>query len=171
MMTKFQNILAKRPTDLGNPVEEETLYGHAQRVFDMSRILTGSLEQGLKDSIGIDHVTFKHWEKAIWIAAWMHDWGKANDHFQTMIRNTAFKQGIRHETISLVMITELESWLEPLWNNLPPWAKCAALFSVSGHHLKFPDPYPDERSSAAFLIQKAIFHQDQGNMDCLYSYP
>lgn len=31
--------------------------------------------------------------------------------------------------------------------------------------------YPDERSSAAFLIQKAIFHQDQGNMDCLYSYP
>lgn len=76
----------------------------------------------------------------------MHDWGKANDHFQTMIRNPAFKQGVRHETISLIMNKELETWLEPLWNDLPRWAKCAGLYSTSCHHLKFPDPYAEVRT-------------------------
>jgi len=56
----------------------------------------------------VDADTIKHWEKAVWIAAWIHDWGKASDHFQMMIRNPSFKQGVKHETISLVMVKEME---------------------------------------------------------------
>ena len=151
-MNTFDHLLAKKPVDPGNPAQEETLFGHTQRVFEMARLLTGVLEQGLKDTIGLDQATFKQWEKAVWIAAWMHDWGKANDHFQKMIRNSSFKQGVRHETISLIMIAELEPWLKAMWDDLPPWAKCAALYSVSGHHLKFPDPYAEVRTGTMVNI-------------------
>jgi len=113
-MTKFDHLLGKRPIAPGNPVKEETLFGNTLRVFGMVKLLTGLLDERLKSMMQLDPDTVKHWEKAVWIASWMHDWGKANDHFQTMIRNPSFKQGVRHKTVSLIMAKEVETWLEPL---------------------------------------------------------
>jgi len=118
----------------------------------MTKLLTGLFKERLKSMMQIDRVTVKHWEKAVWVASWMHDWGKANDHFQTMIRNPSFRQGVRHETISLIMAKEVETWLEPIWDNLSPWSKCAALYSISGHHLKFPDPYAEVRTGTEVAL-------------------
>jgi len=151
-MSAFDHLLAKKPIDPANPVEEETLFGHTLRVFKMAKLFTGVLSEGLKSVMQIDVDTFKHWEKAVWIAAWIHDWGKANDHFQSMIRTSSFKQGVRHETISLIMVKELEQWLEPIWDDLPQWVKCAALYSASGHHLKFPDPYAEIRTGTKATV-------------------
>jgi CRISPR-associated endonuclease/helicase Cas3 len=118
----------------------------------MAKLFTGLLQDRLKDILQIDQVSAKLWEKAVWVASWMHDWGKANDNFQTMIRNPSFRQGVRHEAISLIMTKELETWLEPIWEDMPPWAKCAALYSASGHHLKFPDPYAGVRTGTKVTL-------------------
>jgi CRISPR-associated endonuclease/helicase Cas3 len=151
-MSKFNHLLGKQPEVPGNPVKEETLFGHTLRVFGMAKLLTGLLGLRLKSMLQLDPTTVKHWEKAVWIASWMHDWGKANDHFQTMIRNPSFKQGVRHEAISLIMAKEAEKWLEPIWDDLPLWSKCAALYSISGHHLKFPDPYSEVRTGTEVTL-------------------
>ena len=151
-MNKFTHLLAKKPNAPGNPVEAETLTGHTLKVIEMAKILTGMLAESLKSVMEVDADAIRHWEKAVCIAAWIHDWGKANDHFQMMIRNPSFKQGVRHEAISLAMVKELEQWLEPVWDSLPRWAKCAAIYSAAGHHLKFPDPYADVRSGTKVTV-------------------
>jgi len=77
-----------------------------------------------------------------------------------MIRNTDFRQGVRHETISIALLNELNDWLEPIWQRLPEWARNAVFFSVSGHHLKFPDPVTDRCCSYNNVIHvtKAIVY-------------
>ena len=55
-MSTFDHLLTKKSDDPGNPVEEETLYGHTQRVFDIARLLTGALEQRLIDTIDIGSI-------------------------------------------------------------------------------------------------------------------
>jgi len=151
-MNTFDHLLAKRPKDPGNPAEEETLLGHTLRVFEMAKLFTGVLCDRLKSVLQVDADAIKQWEMAVWIAAWIHDWGKANDHFQRMIRNPSFKQGVRHEAISLIMVEELGEWFEPIWENMPPWVKCATLYSASGHHLKFPDPYAEIRTGTKVAV-------------------
>lgn len=88
----------------------------------------------------------------------MHDWGKANSHFQKMFLDSSFRQGVRHETISLAITKRLDDWLAPLWNNLPNWVKAAAVFAASGHHLKFPDPLEDKRPGTKVTVYLA--HKD-----------
>src|SRR5208283_4159048 len=58
----------------------------------------------------------------------------------------------RHEPVSLIVAQELGDWLATLWMGLPKWARCAALFSTSGHHIKFPDPYKDSRTGTEVRI-------------------
>ncbi len=143
---------AKKPVGEGEPQYEETLVGHAQRVCEMAQILTDMLASSLMQMSGCAETEAAHWKKAVIIGAWMHDWGKANNHFQKMLRNPGFNQGIRHEPVSLIVAQELGDWLATLWMGLPNWARCAALFSTSGHHLKFPDPYKDSRTGTEVRI-------------------
>jgi hypothetical protein len=35
---------------------------------------------------------------------------------------------------------------------MPAWAKCAALYSASGHHLKFPDPFAGFRTGTKVTL-------------------
>jgi len=39
-----------------------------------------------------------------------------------------------------------------MWGELPNWAKCGALFAISGHHLKFPDPFGDQRQGTSVEV-------------------
>ena len=151
-MMAFRTLLAKKPIDPDKACSEETLLGHSERVLALSKVLTERFREGIKNLLLVDDTTNKCWEKAVWVAAWMHDWGKANDHFQQMIRDTSFKQGVRHETISLMIAEDLEGWLQPLWDDLPAWAKCSVLFAISGHHLKFPDPFEDLRQGTKVTV-------------------
>jgi CRISPR-associated endonuclease/helicase Cas3 len=152
MMPSFRNLLAKKSLDDNLPQFEETLVGHTQRVCEMADEITSILAPKTYQAVGIDEHDLSLWRIAVRISACLHDSGKANDHFQLMLRKPGFKQGMRHEIISLYLICELSEWLEPLWKSTPPWFKSAIVFSISGHHLKFPDPYEDSRSGADLVV-------------------
>jgi len=147
-------LLAKRPADPADLQPEETLVGHTGVVIQMAEHLIAMLAPGLQELTRCEEQDIVNWHKAVLVGAWLHDWGKANNHFQDMLRDPNFRQGIRHDTLSLVLVKQLEDWLAPLWSNLPAWVKSAAVFAAGGHHLKFPDPWEDIRKGTevtAFL--------------------
>ena len=138
-MTAFTHLLAKSTEKPDKPPEAATLKGHISQVISAAEIIDHCLESSLKKMLPAE-VSMEMWHEALFCAAWLHDIGKANDHFQTMLRNSKIRQGVRHEAISLITIeTVLKDWLEDFWDRYPVWFKAAILFSISGHHLKFPD--------------------------------
>ena len=142
----YKTILAKSMKSAKEPVYEETLAGHTSQVCDMADqlcVLTASSLQKLTECNDED---ISYWQDAVWTASWLHDWGKANDHFQDMLWKRANHQGIRHETLSLVLIKEFEDWLCNIWKDWPRWAKASLFFASAGHHLKFPDPKENQRT-------------------------
>lgn len=145
-------LLAKKPKHILNPVEEETLIGHTSLVCEMADLFTEELVPFIKTMLNCDMAHMESWCHSVWIGAWIHDWGKANSHFQKMFLDSSFRQGVRHETISLALTHRLNDWLAPLWDNLPIWARAAAIFAASGHHLKFPDPMEDKRPGTKVIV-------------------
>lgn len=136
---KFTHLLAKSAGDENFARREETLAGHMEHVIDASMVLYESLAEGLQLLLGSDFAPGL-FRTGLLASAWLHDIGKANDHFQEMIRDQHFRQGVRHETFGLAVLTEcIDEALESLWGRHPAWFKAAVLFAVAGHHLKFPD--------------------------------
>lgn len=149
-MNSISPLLAKRPTSIEAVMRYETLIGHTESVMESADYLTGLLAEPLSEISMSTHEEIECWRKAVIISAWLHDSGKANDHFQRMIFNPSFIQGVRHETISLFIADELE--LTALWYTLPIWAKFGALFSICGHHLKFPDPITERPGTHVTIL-------------------
>jgi CRISPR-associated endonuclease/helicase Cas3 len=84
-------------------------------------------------------------QRCVLLAAAVHDLGKANDHFQGMIRGVRDvrqnPQGLRHEWVTVLMLKQLRPWL------LPAVGGCEVDFAivewaVAGHHPAFDHPSP-----------------------------
>jgi len=136
---QFAHLLAKSCSDPENPPFEATLAGHLSKVIRAALIIDDHVADALKEMMPAE-LSERMWHDALFCAAWLHDIGKANDHFQYMLRNNGIRQGVRHETMSFIIIeTVFKAWLRKFWHNYPGWFKSAVLFSVAGHHLKFPD--------------------------------
>jgi CRISPR-associated endonuclease/helicase Cas3 len=142
---KFSRLLAKSIRNEDGPRPEETLVGHTARVMEAASVFYETLADALTTFLGGALICF--FKAALLTAAWLHDIGKANDHFQGMIRNHGAPQGLRHETFALVVIDEcLRDLLAPVFTAYPAWYRSAVLFAVCGHHLKFPeDPSKNNR--------------------------
>lgn len=136
---KFKHLLAKSAKDPKDPPMEATLAGHTERVLDSAEVFGDILSPDMAILLG-DATSAQQWREAFRWAAWLHDLGKANDHFQRMARERGFRQGVRHEVLGLVVAHDLLlPWLTRRWVNYPPWFSAAVLAAVCGHHLKFPD--------------------------------
>jgi len=137
-------ILAKslyyRP---GKPPEYVTLDRHAQDVLDASDLMFGTpgnatrlAEQWLR-FFKLAKDDFESFVNNLRLAAVLHDLGKANDGFQTMVRRHG-QQVIRHEHLSalLLWLPEMRQWLQQ------PVLKAAGVMpeivvgAVLSHHLK-----------------------------------
>ncbi len=148
---KFRNLLAKDTKDEEAPKFEETLLGHTSKVIDAIEVFGDFLTNDIINLLE-SRISGEEWRTLLFYCAWLHDLGKANDHFQTMIRSKGFRQGIRHETLSLIIIADLlDEWLQGFWNKYPQWIKAATIFAISGHHLKFPDNQNRPHSQVTFL--------------------
>jgi CRISPR-associated endonuclease/helicase Cas3 len=87
--------------------------------------------------------------RCVLLAAAIHDLGKANDHFQGMIRGERDvrqnPQGLRHEWITVLMLRQLKEWLLPAVGGadvdfaIVEWA-------VAGHHPGPHHPSPPKES-------------------------
>ncbi|WP_446008175.1 CRISPR-associated helicase Cas3' [Candidatus Electrothrix sp.] len=149
----FTHLLAKSCEDTENPLFPETLEGHTAQVVESAEIINSFLSDSLLEILPSE-ISADIWNDALFCAAWLHDIGKANDHFQTMLRNRGMKQGVRHETLGIIIVDMLlADWLYDFWEKYPLWFKAAVLFSISGHHLKFPD----KKSRSGILKSEVTF--------------
>lgn len=155
----FPQLLAKKAVDSDNPEPEQTILGHTTAVFNAMRIFQEMFTAEVMALIGPE-ISSDCWQTALFCSAWLHDLGKANDHFQNMLRTADFRQGVRHETLGLVVLSELlDPWLANLWSNYPPFLKAAIFFSIGGHHLKFPDKEQRGHSEVVFLGGHPQLHE------------
>lgn len=129
-------LLAKLPLQREAPRRAETLVGHTECVLRAAEEMLPFLASGLQQAFGFSKEELEAWSRAFLLSAWVHDWGKANDHFQDLLLNRLKEQGIRHETLSMVLLSLLSSWVFPKTCNLPPWAVKGVFLSVGLHHLK-----------------------------------
>lgn len=136
---EFKQLLAKSCPDPDNPPAQATLVEHLIQVVEAVQVLDRFTENAIREILPGD-MRYQMWQDALFCAAWLHDIGKANDHFQIMLRNMTFRQGTRHEAISVLAIELVfQDWLKEFWSRYPTWFHAAVLFSIGGHHLKFPD--------------------------------
>lgn len=111
------------------------LVGHTAVVVRSMTSLVDCLGDRLLDQFGMT-CEFKTLRATARLAAYLHDWGKANDHFQMVVRHQRdpLKQPqlIRHEIASILLAWEFRDWLQ----QCPDADFLMALAAAGGHHLK-----------------------------------
>lgn len=142
-MTIFKRLLAKSSQTPDTPRGAETLSGHTANVMAAAQTLLDETTDAQLSALGLPGAVWKErFYRVVLLAAFCHDLGKANDQFQSMVRQERKqKQAIRHEALSLLIIQEtpLREWLSATLEE--PEELSFLLWAAAGHHRKFP---PDE---------------------------
>lgn len=111
-----------------------TLTGHTASVVDAVTTLIDELGDGLVEQFGL-HQHRETLRATARLAAFLHDLGKANDHFQAVVRKLKnpmeHPQLMRHEALSVLLAWELRDWLATGEGDL-----MIAIAAAGGHHLK-----------------------------------
>ena len=143
-MTTFKRLLAKSSQTPDAPRGAETLSGHTANVMAAAQTLLDETAETQLSAVGLPGAVWKeHFCRAVLLAAFCHDLGKANDQFQSMVRQEREqKQAIRHEALSFLIIQEtpLKEWLSETLEE--PEDLSFLLWAAAGHHRKFPPDKP-----------------------------
>jgi len=118
-----------------------SLVGHTADVVGMVTILIDILGDRLIDQFNLS-CDLPYLKATVRLAAYLHDWGKANDHFQGVVRRNMVDarprrnpmktpQLVRHEILSLLVAWEFRDWLTEAPGHFE-----TALVAGGGHHLK-----------------------------------
>lgn len=121
------------------------LVGHTATVVASITTLVRTLGQRLQEQFGLTHIPIETLEATARLAAYLHDWGKANHQFQRVVRYSLnslpsrYRQNprehpqlIRHEVASVLLAWEFREWLK----QCPNADFMVALAAAGGHHLK-----------------------------------
>ncbi|MDZ8261047.1 CRISPR-associated helicase Cas3' [Nostoc sp. ChiQUE01b] len=137
-----------------------TYTGHISFVMQAADVLVDKLGLSILQQLGINHIDLDYFATTVRLGAYLHDWGKANQHFQEMVylktldpnssnqklikyykdllkssKEHSDRQMLRHEIISGIFALQVSSfreWLEQCQNsNL-----MIAVWAAMGHHLK-----------------------------------
>ena len=111
---------------------------HLQDVTESATRIVEATADSQLSALGLNPNDYREqFRRCVLLAAAIHDIGKANDHFQGMIVGTRDvqqnPQGLRHEWVTVLLLTELRSWLLPAVGGsetdfaISEWA-------VAGHH-------------------------------------
>ncbi|MBF2001025.1 MAG: CRISPR-associated helicase Cas3' [Synechococcales cyanobacterium M58_A2018_015] len=140
------DILLAKSSLPGNPDWKGThhLVGHTAAVVESVTTLVDTLSSNLLQQFGLSH-DLETLRATARLAAYLHDWGKANDHFQMVVRNDLTSlpaqyrrnplqhpQMIRHEVASVLLAWEFREWLV----QCPNADLMTAIAAAGGHHLK-----------------------------------
>jgi CRISPR-associated endonuclease/helicase Cas3 len=140
------DILLAKSSMPGSPdwVGSFHLVGHTAAVVQSVTTLLDTLKDFLIPQFGLS-CSFDKLRATTRLAAYLHDWGKANDHFQLVVRNDLkalepkyrrnpiqHPQMIRHEIASVLLAWDFREWLE----QCPNADFMTALAAAGGHHLK-----------------------------------
>jgi len=112
-----------------------TLVGHTVAVIEAVTTLVDVLGNRLISQFGLQ-CNLSEFQATARLAAYLHDWGKANDHFQMVVRKNRnpleSPQLIRHEAVSVLLAYSYRKWLQQGEGDF-----FTALSAAGGHHLKF----------------------------------
>jgi CRISPR-associated endonuclease/helicase Cas3 len=111
-----------------------TLVGHTAAVVDAVTAIVNFLGGQLISQFGLK-CDFAYLLATVRLAAYLHDWGKANNHFQQVVRKQRNPlnqpQMMRHEVVSVLTAWEFREWLMQADGDF-----YIALAAAGGHHLK-----------------------------------
>lgn len=123
------------------------LAGHTAAVVKSITTLVDALGTGLLQQFGFSNDTRETLRATARLAAYLHDWGKANHQFQGVVRYPLrasnpsvqpqqnplqYPQLIRHEVGSVLLAWEFRNWL----CQCPNADLMTAIAAAGGHHLK-----------------------------------
>jgi CRISPR-associated endonuclease/helicase Cas3 len=134
-------LLAKKTPPGGSPV---TLVQHTRDVWDAAEALFGVAAQPTR--LGEQWLRFFRLNPAtdflpfasnLVASCLFHDWGKANDHMQTLLNGGSGGQLFRHEHLSVLLLgyAGVDAWVRQRTDI--DWD--VVLAAVGSHHLKFAD--------------------------------
>jgi CRISPR-associated endonuclease/helicase Cas3 len=163
-MTNFPRLLAKSLLEkdaISSQAKGAATYtGHISCVIQAAEILVEELGEIIFQQLGLESFSLDYFANTVKLGAYLHDWGKANQHFQDMVylksidpnspepsllsyrkkiqkqsKDHADRQILRHEIISGILalrVCTVRNWLEHCKNaNL-----IIAVWAAMGHHLK-----------------------------------
>lgn len=129
------NILLAKSFDSGHWKGSYGLVGHTADVVNAVTVLLENIGQGIINQFDLK-CSCEGFRATARLSAYLHDWGKANDHFQMMVRGKRDirenPQLIRHELASMLLAWEYREWLQ----QCPNADFRTALVAAGGHHLK-----------------------------------
>ncbi len=129
------NILLAKSFDSGHWKGSYGLVGHTADVVNAVTALLENIGQGIINQFDLK-CSWEGFRATARLSAYLHDWGKANDHFQMMVRGKRDirenPQLIRHELASMLLAWEYREWLQ----QCPNADFRTALVAAGGHHLK-----------------------------------
>ncbi len=162
-------LLAKSSNTPDTPRFAERLQGHTAKVLQAAETLLDEIDVELLNQLNLD---VAHWReklrRATLLGAYLHDLGKANNQFQSMLRRERDilnnPQSVRHEALTGVVcvhVDQLRAWLCPDNKADTQLVFRAALCAAVGHHLKTNKPANDSRD---FEITVYLNHGDFNNL-------
>lgn len=158
----FDRLLAKSLPPSGGdalPVPPSVyLPGHLRDVYDAGRQLLDCTADQQLAALGLQPVDWsERLRRVVLLAAALHDLGKANNHFQEMVRRERIFQGLRHEWVTLVLLQQ-DGWREWLSAALavPDDDWYVLLWCIAGHHPAYHRPSPPGESPAGAGVEMRL---------------
>lgn len=133
-MTRFERLWAKSPRGAEEP---QSLVEHSRLAWEAGRGLVERSGERLLSFAGLPSAWLPALGTGVARATFAHDLGKANDHFQLLVRGKLEGcQAHRHEHLGLWLLSPagpLGAWL---FSGCEEPVRVATLCAVAGHHLK-----------------------------------
>lgn len=160
----FRHLFAKSlPKQDENQSEQEYVQtkgaarftGHIGAVLLAAEVLTDNLGKVIQQQLGLEDSDLDCWRRITRLGAYLHDWGKANQHFQEMVylkssaldaatkkriekrwKEHGSQQMIRHEFLSGILALRVPEFYQWLRTTFPEEELVLAVWAAIGHHLK-----------------------------------
>jgi CRISPR-associated endonuclease/helicase Cas3 len=164
---RYTRLLAKSRRTAGETLERETLAGHLSDVTRMAALLAEQWGGRYLAALGLDGgVHGPRLRMALPRAAFLHDLGKANEHFQRMVRapGLAPPQAFRHEQLSVWLMLHFEALNAWFFAGCDDAVRRSVLVAVAGHHLRLAGGTALRAATGSGDLRVALFcgHEDFG---------
>lgn len=150
------------------PPDECTLAGHLRMVLTSAKATLAATASDQLMAMGLPgHPWLERLTKMVCLSAALHDLGKANGHFQEMIRSRR-RQGLRHEWVTVWMLHQ-PAWRDALRDSgLSPEDFHILWWTVAGHHPGYgrqTPPAPVEGAGS----EMSLYGQHPDFAECLHT--
>ncbi|MBD1842450.1 CRISPR-associated helicase Cas3' [Cyanobacteria bacterium FACHB-63] len=156
----FRILLAKSQPAHEGWKASAGLVGHTENVLKSAEVLTQHLGSTIWQQLALEEFELERFIAIVKLGAFLHDWGKANRHFQIMVRQKKPKdcandqerkqqkdlqeewkslnerQMLRHEAISGILAMNVDAFWNWLQSQYSEKEITIAAWAAMGHHLK-----------------------------------